>query len=381
MFTHALLAIWRLAWIDLIGSEPHMSCAEHCTVPSIGAGCPEIVVHGVTHCVTLLTRVWSSTGRGEWLSFSGEERAWGEKWPEILSWRPSLQIFQKCQPWLFQKGNLWKCFWRAGMKSPRRGKTRSKRLKEEETGERWDVEISRGRKSYLQEPPLLTPALPCPSLTTTFPRISTAAVASFSTLSSYLSTYHRLWLGELVWGKHVCVDFFTFLILSRSLSPSSLFLQQVECVPQAPLQTFLISPNLSSTSSTFYPLMPSWQCLPRKGQDDSHMCQSQLSASTIWARLSGAQLSGPYLSQKRDITMPRVRNEIAVFSARMRDCLLCVPSSGTTAQDKTVSLRNQSLSPFVLSFSSVSSDSPPVNKNSHIRHTFDFSSCLSDCIL
>ena len=66
--THALLAIWRLAWIDLIGSEPPMSWTP-CTPTSL----PSMsVVH--CSCRTAYKSVWSSTGRAEWLSFSGEAR-------------------------------------------------------------------------------------------------------------------------------------------------------------------------------------------------------------------------------------------------------------------------------------------------------------------
>ena len=64
----------------------------------------------------------------------------------------------------------------------------------------------------------------------------------------------------------MCVDFFTFLILSRPLSPSSpppspssLFLQQVECVPQAPLQMRKQEVSLKARGSTG----ESWSRVPQ----------------------------------------------------------------------------------------------------------------------
>ena len=97
-----------------------------------------------------------------------------------------------------------------------------------------------GRKSYLQEPPLLS-SPPCPlNFPSHFPchclfstNLRNLALVAFLSQSGSLLQQHRQ-------GDRFC----------RKVPPPSQILQQVECTSPLALLAFLISPNLSSTSST-----------------------------------------------------------------------------------------------------------------------------------
>ena len=102
------------------------------------------------------------------------------------------------------------------------------------------VDVRRGgRKSYLQEPPLLS-SPPCPlNFPSHFPchRFFSPNLRDLA-LAAFLSQSGSL-LQQNKHGLRFC----------RKAPPSPI-LQQVECTSPLPLLAFLISPNLSSTSSS-----------------------------------------------------------------------------------------------------------------------------------
>ena len=200
-----------------------MSCAEHCTLHSIGAMSRD----GGARCNTRHTahkRMEFNRSRVTfffWCRASLRRKVAGNL---ILSTFPS--DFPKMSALIISKGGKGRdeMSWRREPgreveEVKRRGLTRRKRLKEEDMGERggWDVErqrqeilSSRATSLHPCPAPAPAPALP-PSLGTTFPRIFTSAAPSLSTLSTYLPSLVCLFGAYL----------FTFLILSQPLTPLS----------------------------------------------------------------------------------------------------------------------------------------------------------------
>ena len=198
------------AWIGLIGSEPPMSWTW--TPPLLLCQILEqCLVQSITHS-GYKRMEFNRLAESDFLFLV--KPAWGEKWLEILSCRPSLQIFQKCEHWLFDRktcvyvwvhkkrwnfvGQGWNDqFNNVEEREKGRGvevKTRewraSKRLKEE-AAKMWGkrrMGFERQRQEILSSRG--TSLHPCPCLSATFPQIFTAA-AFF--VNSFILTTYRLW--------------------------------------------------------------------------------------------------------------------------------------------------------------------------------------------